>query len=396
MLYNKKLITDYDLENKKVIIRVDFNVPVNNGFIQDDTRIKESLETIKYALKNNAKIILLSHMGRIKTEEDLAKNDLSIAALKLGELLYKQIKFVNQTKGNEVEEVVNSLKPGEIVLLQNTRYEDLYGNKESNCDEELAKYWAGLGDIFINDAFGVSHRKHASNYGIAKYLPNGIGFLVEKELSTMSPILDNPEKPYFAILGGAKVKDKIGLINSLVNKADYILIGGGMAYTFLKAIGYNVGKSLVDEENLDNVRNILKNYGKKIVLPVDAITGLAVDADTIINTRDIKDIKEDEIGLDIGPKTIELFKKGIAYSKTVIWNGPLGVFEIEEFSKGTKEILSSLIGNRKVIIGGGDTASAAINMGFKDKFTHISTGGGASLEMFAGNNLPGIDIINEK
>ncbi len=392
----KKCITDFDLNNKKVIIRVDFNVPIKNGQIEDDNRIKESLKTIKYAIDNNAKVILLSHLGRIKEETDLEKNDLAPVAIRLSELLFKPVKFISQTRGEEVETAINEMQPKDIILLQNTRYEDLDGNKESGNDKELGKYWASLGDIFINDAFGTVHRAHASNVGIASNLPNGIGFLVKKEIDSMLPVMENPTSPFIIILGGAKVNDKIGLINNMINKADYILIGGGMAYTFLKAKGKNIGNSLLDEDNKEYVSELLENYGDKLILPVDTLTSITVDGKNEVKISDFKDIEPNDIGVDIGPKTIELFKKYIKDSKTVIWNGPMGIFEINKFSNGTREILNALVGNRTVIIGGGDTASAAINMGFRNDFTHISTGGGASLEMLSGNPLPGINIIDEK
>ncbi len=392
----KKCITDFDLNNKKVIIRVDFNVPIKNGQIEDDNRIKESLKTIKYAIDNNAKVILLSHLGRIKEETDLEKNDLAPVAIRLSELLFKPVKFISQTRGEEVENAINEMNAKDIILLQNTRYEDLDGNKESGNDPELGKYWASLGDIFINDAFGTAHRAHASNVGIASNLPNGIGFLVKKEIDSMLPVMENPSSPFIIILGGAKVKDKIGLINNMINKADYILIGGGMAYTFLKAKGKNIGNSLLDDENKEYVSELLENYGDKLILPVDTLTSITVDGKNEVKISDFKDIESNDIGVDIGPKTIELFKKYIKDAKTVIWNGPMGIFEINKFSNGTREVLNALVGDRIVIIGGGDTASAAINMGFKDDFTHISTGGGASLEMLSGNPLPGINIIDEK
>lgn len=392
----KKCITDFNLNNKKVIIRVDFNVPIKDGKISDDNRIRESLKTIRYAIDNNAKVILLSHLGRVKEESDLEKNNLAGVAIRLSELLFKPVKFISQTRGEEVEAAINEMQPKDVILLQNTRYEDLEGEKESSNDPELGKYWASLGDIFINDAFGTSHRSHASNVGIASNLPNGIGFLVKKELDSMLPVMANPESPFIIILGGSKVKDKIGLINNMINKADHILIGGGMAYTFLKAKGKNIGNSLLDDENKDYVNELLENYGDKLVLPVDTLTSITVDGKNEVRISDFKDIEPNDIGVDIGPKTIELFKKYIKDSKTVIWNGPMGIFEIDKFSNGTKEILNALVGNRTVIIGGGDTASAAINMGFKDDFTHISTGGGASLEMLSGNPLPGINIIDEK
>lgn len=392
----KKCITDYNLKNKKVIIRVDFNVPIKDGKILNDNRIVESLETINYAIDNNAKVILLSHLGRIKELSDLDKNDLEPISKRLSELLNKEVLFVNETRGEKLEQTINNMKNKDVVLVQNTRYEDLEGKKESSNDYELGKYWASFGDIFINDAFGTSHRAHASNVGIASHLPSGIGFLVKKELDSISPTLDNPERPFTVILGGSKVSDKIGVIENLVNIADYILIGGGMAYTFLLSEGYNIGSSLLDTENVSFCKEILDKYNNKIILPIDTIVANEISEETESKVKLINEIEENEIGLDIGPKTIELFKKYINESKTVIWNGPVGVFEIEKFSNGTKELLESLVSNKVVIIGGGDTASAAINMGYKDKFTHISTGGGASLEMLEGKKLPGIEAIDEK
>src|SRR5574344_501687 len=368
----KKCITDYDLNDKRVIIRVDFNVPMKDKVILDDNRIKESIKTIKYAIDHNAKVILLSHLGRIKEEKDLKSNSLEIVAIRLSELLFQPVKFINATRGIEVENAVKEMKDKDVILLQNTRYEDLNGNKESSNDPELGAYWASLGDLFINDAFATSHRSHASNVGIASHLPNGIGFLVKKEIEVIMPILEHPEHPFTIILGGAKVNDKIGVINNLVHKADHILIGGGMACTFLKAEGYNVGKSIVDDSSIDFAKEMLSKYKDEIVLPIDIITGLVINKNAITS------------------------QKYIELSKTVVWNGPMGVSEIEKFGMGTKAILKSLVGDRQVIILGGDTASAAINMGYKYKFTHISTGGGAALEMLAGDKLPGIEVINER
>lgn len=392
----KKTIRDYELEGKKVIIRVDFNVPIKDGEIEDDNRIKQSLETINYCLEHNAKIILLSHLGRVKTIEDKETNTLEPVALRLSELLDKEIIFVTETRGELLEQEINNMKNGDIILVENTRFEDLDGKKESSNDEELGSYWASLGDIFINDAFGTSHRSHASNVGIASHLPNGIGFLIEKELNTMLPAITNPNRPFTVILGGSKVSDKIKVIENLVNIADYILIGGGMAFTFLKSQDINIGSSILDEESIEFCKNMLNKHKDKIILPIDIVTSTSIEKP--INTRKIfiKDIKENEIGLDIGKQTIELFKEYIEKSNTIIWNGPVGKFEINEFSNGTKELCEIVKNVKTSIIGGGDTASAVINLGYKDSFTHISTGGGASLELLEGKSLPGIEIINEK
>lgn len=393
----KKSIKDFDLDNKKVIIRVDFNVPIKDGNITDDNRIKESLKTIQYAIDNNAKVILMSHLGRVKEEQDLEKNTLEPVALRLSELLDKDLVFVDMTRGKELEDAINEMKPKDVLLIQNTRYEDLDGKKESKNDPELGAYWASLGDIYINDAFGTAHRAHASNVGIASHLPNGIGFLIEKELENLLPAINEPERPLTVILGGSKVSDKIGVIENLVKIADHILIGGGMAFTFLKAAGLPIGKSLLDEENIEFCKKILKEHEDKIVLPIDVVCSKSIEKPTDVRECFISDIKDDEIGLDIGNQSVKLFKQHINDSKTIIWNGPVGMFEEKAYEKGTKEICKALNeSGAKTIVGGGDSASAAINFGYKEKFSHISTGGGASLELLEGKVLPGIDIINEK
>ncbi len=393
----KKTIRDYNLKNKKVLIRVDFNVPIQNGCIQDDTRIKASLPTISYAIENGAKVILLSHLGRIETEEDKSKYDLEPVALRLSELLNQKVIFVNETRGKLVEETVSHLESGQVLLLQNTRYEDLDGKKESKNDPELGSYWASLGELFINDAFGTSHRAHASNVGIASHLPNGIGFLMEKELTAFEPILNHPEHPFTVILGGSKVSDKIEVIENLVTKADQLLIGGGMAYTFLKASGLSIGKSLCDEEHLDFCQKLMKQYPDKIILPIDSVNAKEIKEETEINERFISDFGENEIGLDIGHNTVKLFSQYIKDSKTILWNGPVGMFELEPFSKGTEAICKLLKENDGlIVVGGGDTASAIEKLGYADFVTHISTGGGASLGLLEGKKLLGIEIINEK
>ena len=384
-----KTIRDFDLKDKKVIIRVDFNVPIKDGKITDDNRIVSSLETINYAIKNGAKVILMSHLGRIKEEADKEKNTLLPVANRLCKLLGKSVIFSHFTRGEKLEKAVASLKPGNVLLMENTRYEDLDGKKESGNDKELGKYWASLGDIFINDAFGTCHRAHASNVGIASHLPSGIGFLVEKELSNMLPVIDNPEHPVVVILGGSKVSDKIGLIENFVDKVDKILVGGGMAYTFLKAKRESIGKSLLEEDKIEYCKDLLKKTNK-IVLPIDHVCSKEIDGDVSIKGK----LDSDDIGLDIGPESVKLFKKYLADAKTVIWNGPLGMFENPKYANATKEIASFLDKNKAtIIVGGGDTASAVINLGYKDNMTHISTGGGASLELLEGKDLPGISII---
>lgn len=386
-----KTIKDIELKNKKVIIRCDFNVPIENGKIIDDTRIKASLETIRYVLKKNGKIILLSHLGRIKEEKDLKENTLEPIAERLSNLLKKKVQFIDETRGEKVETAVKRLKPKDIILLQNTRYEDLDGKKESSNDKELAKYWANLGDVFINDAFGTCHRSHASNVGIATLLPSAIGFLVEKELNTLKK-LKCPNRPFILILGGKKVADKIGVIENLITQVDYLLIGGGMAFTFLKAEGYQVGNSIVDSESIDFCKKILNDYEDKIILPVDLKVSTEYSNEGKILTRDITEIKENEMGLDLGPNTIKVFKTFLEQAETVLWNGPLGVYEFSNFKLATDEILNYLVKNKiKTIIGGGDTAATAGNL--KDQIYHISTGGGATLEYLEGKVLPGIQSI---
>ena len=393
----KKTIKNYRLKNKKVIIRVDFNVPIKNGKIEDDNRIKASLETIKYAADKGAKVILMSHLGRIKQEEDKIGKTLKPVSEALSKLLNQKVLFIPYTRGKELENAINKMNNGDILLMENTRFEDADNKKESNNDPELGKYWASLGDIFINDAFATSHRAHASNVGIASNLKSGIGFLIEKELEIFNPILKRPKRPFTVILGGAKVSDKIGVIKNLSKKADYILIGGGMAYTFLKSEGYEIGNSLIDYDSLDFCTKILKKYENKIILPIDTVNGLEIKESTSTSTCLINDIKEEEIGLDIGPKTIELFKNYIKKSKTIIWNGPVGYFEIEAFANGTKKLCEILKqSDAEVIIGGGDTGSAVNKFGYGDSYMHISTGGGASLELLEGRTLPGISIISDK
>lgn len=391
----KKTVKDLNIDNKKVIIRCDFNVPIKEGKITDDTRIVKSLPTIKYCLEHNAKIILMSHLGRVKTEEDKTKNDLSVVATRLSELLDKNVTFVNSTRGEELEQATSNMKDGDIVLMQNTRYEDLDDKKESSCDMELAKYWASLGDIFINDAFGTLHRAHASNVGISTYLPCCVGLLVEKELNALS-YLFNPDRPFMIILGGAKVSDKIGLIENLLPKCDKILIGGGMAFTFLKTEGYNIGNSLLDEESLDFCKKILKENEDKIILPVDVVCNDKYE-DNEGTVKDITELTDNEMGLDIGPNTVNIFKNNLSTAKTIMWNGPLGVYEFKNYVKGTNDVLTYLTEiNAKTVLGGGDIVAAASSCNVTDKLYHISTGGGATLEYLEGKELPGLKNIPEK
>jgi len=396
----KKTIRDVDVKGKKVLIRVDFNVPMKQGEITDENRIVEALPTIQYVIKNHGRAIVFSHLGRIKEEADKAKNSLAPVAKRLSELLGQTVKFIPVTRGIELEVAVAGLKNGEVLMFENTRFEDLDGNKESKNHPELGKYWASLGDLFVNDAFGTAHRAAASNVGIASHIKTTVaGFLLEKEINFIGGTLENPQRPFVAILGGAKVSDKIEVIKNLLKVADKVLIGGGMAFTFFKAMGLEVGKSLLEEDKIDLAKELLELAQGKIELGDDIFTGKAFDASTEKNTRKINQIPSDEMGLDIGPNTINIFKSYILNAKTVVWNGPLGVFEFPQFAKGTKEVaqtIASIKEKATTIIGGGDSAAAVIQFGLKDGFTHISTGGGASLEYLEGKVLPGIQCVDEK
>lgn len=388
-----KTIKDVNLENKKVLIRCDFNVPMKEGKIVDDTRITAALPTIQYALDNNAKVILFSHLGRVKEEADLTKNNLAPVAKRLEELLNKAVTFVDETRGKKLETAIANMNNKDIILVQNTRYEDLDGKKESKNDPELGAYWASLGDIFVNDAFGTIHRAHASNVGIASNIESCIGFLIEKELAALKE-LDNPAHPFVVVLGGAKVADKIGVIENLVKKADKILIGGGMAFTFLKAEGYEIGNSLLDEENIEFCKKIVEEYPEKIVLSVDAAVTTEYSENEEYKVKDINNLEYNEMGLDIGPNTEKLFENYLKEANIAVWNGPLGVYEFEKYKQGTNHILQFVVDNNiKIILGGGDIVAAASTAGYKDKVYHASTGGGATLEYLEGKTLPGLEAI---
>ena len=406
----KKTIRDVELNNKVVLIRVDFNVPMKNGVITNDNRIVQALPTIQYALEQNAKVVLFSHLGRVKEEADKAKNSLAPVAVRLEELIKQPVKFIPDTRGVELEEAVKNMKAKEIVMFENTRWEDLEGKKESKNDPELGKYWASLGEVFVNDAFGTAHRAHASNAGIAANIKDVVaGFLMEKEIKFIGEAVDNPQRPFVAILGGAKVSDKISVIENLLNKADKILICGAMAYTFYKAMGWEVGTSKCENDFVDFAKGLLEKAQGKIVLPCDVncvkvsnedaaadFFGAIAKAEAV--TYASNNIPADQMGLDCGDATIALFKKELEGAKTVVWNGPAGVFEVEKFAKGTNAICQAIseLEGATTIIGGGDSASAAISLGYEEKFSHISTGGGASLEYLEGKELPGVAIINEK
>ena len=385
----KKTIENYEVNNKTVLLRCDLNVPIINGKIQDETRINESLKTINYLITQNAKIVVLSHLGKIKTEEDKKENTLYPVYLKLKEILETKVYFTTETRGKDLEEKVSNLKNGEVLLIENTRHEDLDGKKESNCDEELSTYWANLGDIYVNDAYGTSHRCHASNVGISKRIPNAIGFLIEKEITKLNEIMNEESHPFIVIMGGKKISDKTLVIENLIDKCDKILIGGGMCFTFLKALNINVGNSIVDDENIDFCKNILKKYPNKIVLPLDIVTNNN-------EIKDINNISSNDIGYDIGPKTVEKFNNELKLAKRVVINGPMGVFEQKEFAKGTDAIYKCLKENKiKTLVGGGDSAASVNLLGYSDAFFHISTGGGATLDYLSGKKLPGIEIIDE-
>lgn len=394
----KKIVSDLELKDKTVLVRADFNVPLKDGEITNDNRIVQALPTIKYIIEQGGKVVLFSHLGKVKEESDKESLTLKPVADDLSKKLDKNVVFVPETRGEKLESAIKDLKAGDVLLVQNTRFEDLDGKKESKNDPELGKYWASLGDVFVNDAFGTAHREHASNVGISTHLETAAGFLMEKEIKFIGGVVNDPHKPVVAILGGAKVSDKIGVIKNLLNIADKILIGGGMAYTFLKAQGKEIGLSLLEEDKIDFAKELLESNGDQIVLPVDAKVSKEFSNDAEITEVSIDDIPKDQEAMDVGPKTVELFNKELQGAHTVVWNGPMGVFEFSNFAQGTIGVCES-IANLKdavTIIGGGDSAAAAISLGFEDNFTHISTGGGASLEYLEGKELPGIKAINNK
>ena len=398
----KKTLKDLDVKGKKVLVRVDFNVPIKDGVITDDNRIIAALPTLKYILENGGKVIAFSHLGKVKAEEDKVSKTLAPVAKRLEEVLGKPVKFIPETRGAKLEAAINELKDGEILMFENTRFEDLDGKKESKNDPELGKYWASLGDVFVNDAFGTAHRAHASNVGIASNLKeSAVGFLVEKEIDFIGGAVDNPVRPLVAILGGAKVSDKIGVIENLLDKADKVIIGGGMMFTFLKAQGKNTGSSLLEEDKVELAKSLIekaKTKGVELVLPIDTVVAKEFKNDTEFKTVSVDDIEDGWMGLDIGEKSIALFKEKLNGAKTVVWNGPMGVFEMPNFAKGTIGVCEAIanLSDAKTIIGGGDSAAAAIQLGYAEKFSHISTGGGASLEYLEGKELPGVAAISEK
>lgn len=394
-LLNKKTIDQVQLKNRIVLMRVDFNVPIENGQVQDDNRIKAALPSILKVINDGGKLVLFSHLGRIKSVEDKRHNNLAPVAKVLSHLLKKPVIFIDQTTGKKLEQAINKLEPGQILMIQNTRYEDLPDKRESKNDQTLGKYWASLGDVFINDAFGTVHRAHASNVGIALHIKeSAIGYLVQKELKMLSQGLDHPRRPFVAIIGGAKVSDKILLIKNLLIKADKVIITGGMATTFTKALGYTIGNSLLQIDFLNQAQQLLKKYHTKIVLPLD----FAISKEFKNNARqetESANIPEGFMSLDIGKQTQQLFTNVLQGAKTVIWNGPAGVSEFSNYAQGTKAVAKAIISQPDVfsIIGGGDSAAAVIKFGFAKQFSHISTGGGAALEFMEGKSLPGIAAI---
>lgn len=398
----KKTLNDVDVKGKKVLVRVDFNVPIKEGVITDDNRIKAAIPTLKYVLDNGGKVIAFSHLGRVKEEADKAKSSLAPVAKRLEEVLGKPVKFVPVTRGAELETAVAELKDGEILMFENTRFEDVDGKKESKNDPELGKYWASLGDIFVNDAFGTAHRAHASNVGISSNIPVSVaGFLMSKEIEFIGGAVDSPARPFVAILGGAKVSDKIGVIENLLDKADKVIIGGGMMFTFLKAQGKNVGSSLLEADKVELAKSLLDKAaakGVELLLPVDTIVAQEFKNDTAFKTVSVDAVEDGWMGLDIGEASIKLFSDKLEGAKTVVWNGPMGVFEMPNFAKGTIGVCEAIanLKDAKTIIGGGDSAAAAIQLGYADKFSHISTGGGASLEYLEGKELPGVVAISDK
>ena len=393
---NKKTIEDIDVRGKRVLVRVDFNVPMDeNGNITDDRRIRAALPTIQYLIKNNAKVILMSHLGRPKGEF-VPKYSLAPVAKHLSNLLGQEVIMAKDVIGESAKNAVAGMKEGQVVLLENVRFH----KEETKNDPEFAKALAQLGDIYVNDAFGSAHRAHASTEGVAHYLPAVAGYLIQKELEIMGKALENPSRPFVAILGGAKVSDKIGVIENLINKVDVLLIGGGMAYTFLKAKGYEVGNSLLEEDKVELAKQLMEKAdekGVKLLLPVDNVVAQEFKADAPHKVVDSDKIEAGWMGMDIGPKTREMFGEEIKKAKTVVWNGPMGVFEMPAFAEGTKAV-AKYVGEcgGTTIIGGGDSAAAVEQLGFADKMTHISTGGGASLEFLEGKVLPGIAALNDK
>ncbi|HEK9796474.1 TPA: phosphoglycerate kinase [Streptococcus equi subsp. equi] len=383
-----------------MLVRVDFNVPLKNGVITNDNRISAALPTIKYIIEHGGRAILFSHLGRVKEEADKEGKSLAPVAKNLAEKLGQEVIFPGSTRGAELEAAIDALEDGQVLLVENTRFEDIDGKKESKNDPELGKYWASLGEgIFVNDAFGTAHRAHASNVGISANVEKAVaGFLLENEIAYIKEAVETPERPFVAILGGSKVSDKIGVIENLLEKADKVLIGGGMTYTFYKAQGIEIGNSLCEEDKLDVAKSLLEKSNGKLVLPVDSKEANAFADYTEVKVTEGEAVDTGFLGLDIGPKSIAKFDEALTGAKTVVWNGPMGVFENPDFQEGTIGVMDAIVKQPgvKSIIGGGDSAAAAINLGRADKFSWISTGGGASMELLEGKELPGLAALTEK
>ncbi|KIS09595.1 phosphoglycerate kinase [Streptococcus equi] len=396
----KLTVKDLDLKGKKVLVRVDFNVPLKNGVITNDNRISAALPTIKYIIEHGGRAILFSHLGRVKEEADKEGKSLAPVAKNLAEKLGQEVIFPGSTRGAELEAAIDALEAGQVLLVENTRFEDIDGKKESKNDPELGKYWASLGEgIFVNDAFGTAHRAHASNVGISANVEKAVaGFLLENEIAYIKEAVEAPERPFVAILGGSKVSDKIGVIENLLEKADKVLIGGGMTYTFYKAQGIEIGNSLCEEDKLDVAKSLLEKSNGKLILPVDSKEANAFADYTEVKVTEGEAVDAGFLGLDIGPKSIAKFDEALTGAKTVVWNGPMGVFENPDFQEGTIGVMDAIVKQPgvKSIIGGGDSAAAAINLGRADKFSWISTGGGASMELLEGKELPGLAALTEK
>ncbi len=392
---DKKTIKDIDVYNKKVLLRVDFNVPIKDGVITDDNRIKEELPTIKYLLENGAAVIIMSHLGRPEGQINL-KYSLLPTVDRLSQYLGIQVKFAKDCIGREAVEMAKELKSGEVLVLENLRF---YAKEEAN-DKAFCEKLAKLADVYVDDAFGTAHRKHASTYGVAKLLPNAVGFLIEKELSMIVDTINEPKRPFVGILGGAKVSDKLTIVESLINKVDTLIVGGAMSYTFLMAENYNTGDSRVEKEMVDEAKRLLelaKEKGVQLLLPVDHVVANNFDNPTIIKNTVDANVPNGFMGMDIGKRTIKLYKRAIKEAKTIVWNGPMGVFENKNFENGTKAVAKAMAKSKATtIVGGGDSAAAVIKFKYAKKMTHISTGGGASLKLFEGKVLPAVDVIENK
>ena len=394
----KKTLQNMNVKNKTVIVRVDYNIPIKNGVILDDNKIKETLETLEYLIHENCKIVLLSHLGKIKTEEDKLKYSLEPVAKRLKELIGTEVYFTKDYMSPDLKERVKKLNPKEILMLENTRFADVPKRLESSCDAQLALFWANLGEVFVNDAFGASHRAHASNYGIAKYIPSCIGFLMQKELFSLNKLVINPEHPFVVVMGGAKMDDKIALMENLLKKCDYLLCAGGIANTCLKALDFGIGQSIasMDYKIIEKLKKLMLENKEKFVLPLDAIVGSTYD-ESYVKYKRIDQIDDNDIILDVGIKTLEKYQKIIKDAKTVFLNGTLGLYENPKFANGTKEFFDMLSKtNAIVVVGGGDSASAVKNLGYKTKFTYISSGGGATLDYLGKETLVALDTIKEE